>query len=36
LPTRSEPRSAAFVKIPPPTLAKRAMVDPPKPNPAMD
>lgn len=31
LPTRSEPKSAALVKIPPPTLAKRATVDPPSP-----
>jgi hypothetical protein len=34
-PTKSDPRSAAFVKIPPPTLAKSATVDPPNPNPAM-
>lgn len=34
LPTRSEPKSAALVKIPPPTLAKRAIVEPPNPNPA--
>lgn len=33
-PTRSEPKSAAFVKIPPPTLANNATVDPPSPNPA--
>ena len=30
-PTKSDPKSAAFVKIPPPTLAKRATVDPPRP-----
>ena len=30
-PTRSDPKSAAFVKIPPPTRAKRATVDPPRP-----
>jgi len=30
-PTKSAPTSAALVKIPPPTLPKRAMVDPPKP-----
>lgn len=35
LPTRSEPRSAAFVNIPPPTRANRATVDPPSPYPAM-
>lgn len=34
-PTKSEPRSAAFVNIPPPTLANKAIVDPPSPNPAM-
>lgn len=33
-PTKSDPRSAAFVNIPPPTLANKATVDPPKPNPA--
>lgn len=33
-PTKSDPKSAAFVKIPPPTLAKRATLDPPKPKPA--
>lgn len=33
-PTKSEPKSAAFVKIPPPTLAKSATVDPPRPYPA--
>ncbi len=32
LPTRSAPTSAAFVKIPPPTLANRAWVDAPMPN----
>ncbi len=31
LPTRSDPKSAALVKIPPPTLAKRATVEPPSP-----
>ena len=30
-PTRSAPTSAAFVYIPPPTLPKRATVDPPNP-----
>jgi hypothetical protein len=35
-PTRSDPRSAAFVKIPPPTLANKAIVDPPRPKPAID
>lgn len=35
LPTKSDPKSAALVNIPPPTLAKRAIVDPPSPNPAM-
>lgn len=30
-PTRSEPKSAALVKIPPPTRAKSATVDPPRP-----
>ena len=35
LPTKSEPKSAAFVYIPPPTLANNAMVDPPRPNPAI-
>lgn len=34
LPTKSDPKSAAFVKIPPPTLANKAMVDPPRPYPA--
>jgi hypothetical protein len=34
LPTKSEPKSAALVNIPPPTLAKRATVDPPSPKPA--
>lgn len=34
-PTRSEPKSAAFVKIPPPTRAKSATVDPPSPYPAI-
>jgi len=34
LPTRSDPKSAAFVNIPPPTLAKRATVEPPSPYPA--
>ncbi|MBT9148195.1 MAG: hypothetical protein DDT32_01965 [Syntrophomonadaceae bacterium] len=33
LPTKSEPTSAALVKIPPPTLANRAMEDAPAPNP---
>ena len=31
-PTRSAPTSAAFVNIPPPTLAKRAIHDAPIPN----
>jgi hypothetical protein len=31
LPTKSDPKSAAFVNIPPPTLAKSATVDPPSP-----
>lgn len=31
LPTKSEPKSAALVKMPPPTLANMAMVDPPRP-----
>ena len=35
LPTRSAPTSAAFVKMPPPTLANSAMDDAPKPKPAM-
>ncbi len=35
LPTRSAPTSAAFVKIPPPTRANNAIVEPPKPNPAI-
>ena len=34
LPTKSEPKSAALVKIPPPTLANKAIVEPPKPKPA--
>jgi hypothetical protein len=34
LPTKSEPKSAALVKIPPPTRAKRATVEPPSPKPA--
>jgi hypothetical protein len=33
-PTKSEPKSAALVKIPPPTLAKSATVEPPSPKPA--
>jgi hypothetical protein len=36
LPTKSEPKSAALVKIPPPTLANIAIVDPPRPYPATD
>ncbi len=36
LPTRSEPKSAALVNMPPPTLANKAIVDPPRPNPAID
>lgn len=35
LPTKSAPKSAALVNIPPPTLAKRAMVEPPRPKPAI-
>lgn len=35
-PTRSEPKSAAFVKIPPPTRANNATVEPPRPYPATD
>ena len=35
LPTRSAPTSAALVKIPPPTRANSAIVEPPKPNPAI-
>ena len=31
LPTKSDPKSAALVNIPPPTLANKAMVDPPSP-----
>lgn len=31
LPTKSAPTSAALVKIPPPTLPNKAMVDPPNP-----
>ena len=34
MPTRSEPTSAALVKIPPPTRANRAMELAPNPNPA--
>ncbi len=34
LPTKSDPKSAALVKIPPPTLANKATVDPPNPYPA--
>lgn len=34
LPTKSEPKSAALVKIPPPTLANKATVEPPSPYPA--
>lgn len=34
-PTKSPPTSAALVNIPPPTLPKRAIVDPPRPYPAM-
>ena len=30
-PTKSDPRSAALVKIPPPTLANKAIVEPPRP-----
>ncbi len=33
-PTRSDPRSAALVNIPPPTLANNATVEPPRPYPA--
>lgn len=33
-PTKSEPKSAALVNMPPPTLANMAMVDPPSPYPA--
>jgi hypothetical protein len=35
LPARSEPTSAALVYIPPPTLPKRAITEPPRPYPAM-
>ena len=35
LPTRSAPTSAALVKIPPPTRANSAMVEPPRPKPAI-
>jgi len=35
-PTKSAPKSAALVKIPPPTLANKAIVDPPNPYPAID
>ncbi len=35
LPTRSAPTSAALVKMPPPTLAKRAMEEAPSPKAAM-
>lgn len=31
LPTKSDPKSAAFVNIPPPTRANSATVDPPSP-----
>ena len=31
LPTKSDPKSAALVKMPPPTLANKAIVDPPSP-----
>jgi len=34
-PTKSDPKSAALVKIPPPTLANIAIVDPPRPYPAI-
>lgn len=34
-PTKSDPKSAAFVKIPPPTLANIATVEPPRPKPAI-
>ena len=34
-PTRSAPTSAAFVNIPPPTRPNNAMVDPPRPYPAI-
>jgi len=36
LPTKSDPKSAALVNIPPPTLANIAIVDPPSPYPAID
>ena len=35
LPAKSDPTSAALVKIPPPTRPNRATVDPPRPYPAM-
>ena len=35
LPTKSAPTSAALVKIPPPTRANSAIVDPPSPKPAI-
>jgi hypothetical protein len=34
-PTKSDPKSAALVKIPPPTLANKAIVEPPRPYPAI-
>ncbi len=34
-PTKSDPKSAALVNMPPPTLANIAIVDPPRPYPAI-